>query len=59
MKAGALRKDDPWEVAMALWAQAHGCVTLYRAGRFAMSERQFRTFYRASLRRLLTGLQRR
>jgi AcrR family transcriptional regulator len=59
MKTGVLRKDDPWDVAMALWAQAHGCVTLYRAGRFGLSERQFRAFYRGSLRRLLNGLQRR
>lgn len=57
MKAGVLKKDDSWEVAMVLWAEAHGCVTLYRAGRFAMPERQFRAFYRRSLRRLLIGLQ--
>jgi AcrR family transcriptional regulator len=57
MKKGALRKDDIWEVAMALWTQAHGCVTLYRAQRFALSKAQFRAFYRRSLRRLLKGLE--
>lgn len=57
MRAGLLRQDDPWDVAMTLWAHTHGLVALYRAGRFSYDEAAFRRFYEASLRRLLAGLQ--
>ena len=57
MRAGLLRKDDEWDVAMTLWAHTHGLVALYRAGRFSYDEAGFRRFYEASLRRLLDGLR--
>lgn len=57
MRMGVLKQDDPWDVAMALWAQAHGLITLYRAGRFSYDAVQFRAFYNASLRRLLDGIK--
>jgi AcrR family transcriptional regulator len=57
MERGYLRKDDPWEVAVALWALAHGYTALFRAGRLAPSERRFRLLYRRSMRRLFRGLQ--
>jgi len=57
MRQGLLKKDDLWEVALELWAHVHGYVTLYRAGRFSLSEEQFRRLYRRSLRRLLHGLK--
>jgi AcrR family transcriptional regulator len=57
MRNGLLNEDDVWEVALELWAQVHGYVTLYRAGRFSFSEEQFRRLYRRSLRRLLDGLK--
>lgn len=57
MQAGALRRDDAWDVAMTLWAHTHGLVALYRAGRFSLDERGFRAFYEASLQRLLRGLR--
>lgn len=56
-QAGALRAGDPWDIAMSLWAHAHGLIALYRAGRFSYDERQFRAFYEASLQRLLDGLR--
>lgn len=56
IRAGVLRKADPWEVAMSVWAHAHGLVALYRAGRFSYDEAQFRAFYLRSLRRLIDGL---
>ena len=55
--AGLLRAGDPWDIAMTLWAQSHGLVALYRAGRFNYDEREFRAFYDASLGRLLDGLK--
>lgn len=58
MKRGKLKKDDVWEVAMELWAHAHGYISLYRAGRFNLTQEQFRTLVHRSLRRLLHGLKR-
>jgi len=57
MLAGALRKGDFWEVAVDLWAFVHGHVALYRGGRFAYSESEFRAFFRRSLNRFLRGLK--
>jgi AcrR family transcriptional regulator len=52
-----IRKDDVWEVAMELWAHVHGYVSLFRAGRFALSEQQFRSLCQRSLKRLFNGLK--
>jgi AcrR family transcriptional regulator len=57
MRAGVLRKDDAWEVAMTIWGHTHGLIALYRAGRFSYDERQFRKFYVESIGRLLDGLK--
>jgi AcrR family transcriptional regulator len=56
MHAGTFRKDDVWEVALALWALTHGYVALYRAGRFNLTEKDFRALVRRALRRLIDGL---
>lgn len=55
-RAGLLRSGDAWDIAMTLWAHAHGLIALYRAGRFNYDEHAFRAFYEASLERLLNGL---
>ena len=57
MEAGYLKQDDVWELAMELWAHTHGYVSLYRGGRFALSEKEFRALVRRSIRRMLHGLQ--
>jgi AcrR family transcriptional regulator len=57
MDTGYLKCDDKWEVAMEIWAHNHGYVTLYRAGRFHLSEEEFRALVRRSLRRMLHGLK--
>jgi AcrR family transcriptional regulator len=57
MQEGALKKDDVWEVAFTIWAHVHGYVMLYRGGRFALSEKEFRKLLHQSLRRLLHGLK--
>jgi len=57
MREGVLRKDDPWDLAMTLWAHAHGLVALYRAGRFSYDEKQFRAFYLGSLGKLIHGIK--
>lgn len=57
MEKGDLKRDDIWEVAFALWAHVHGYVMLYRAGRVALSEIEFRELIHRSLRRFVHGLQ--
>jgi AcrR family transcriptional regulator len=57
MESGYLKRDDVWEIALELWAHAHGYVTLYRGGRFHLSEAEFRALVRRSLRRLIHGLK--
>jgi len=57
MKKGSLKKDDIWEVAFALWAHVHGYIMLYRAGRVALSEKEFRKLLHRSIRRFLHGLK--
>lgn len=57
MEEGMLRRDDPFQVVLMLWAEAHGLVMLYRVGRFGMDPEHFRVLYRDSIQRLLRGLQ--
>jgi AcrR family transcriptional regulator len=57
MESGYLKRDDVWEVALGLWAHAHGYVSLYRGGRFSLSEIEFRELVRRSMRRLIDGLK--
>lgn len=58
MRKGLLREGDPWDIAMTLWALAHGLITLYRAGRFSYDDRQFRAFYLYSLGVAFDGIKR-
>ena len=58
MKRGKLKQDDVWEIALALWAHAQGYLALWRAGRFHLSEDEFRKLVHRSFRRLLHGLAR-
>jgi AcrR family transcriptional regulator len=57
MAQGVLKQDDPYDVTMAVWAQQHGLIALYRAGRFSYDEAQFRAFYLQSLGRLIDGIK--
>lgn len=57
MQTGQVKKNDVWEVALELWALTHGYVALYRAGRFNLSEKEFRALVRRALRRLILGIK--
>lgn len=57
MEQGRLRRDDVWEVAMQFWALGHGYLALYRAGRFSLTEDEFRALVKRSLARFLDGLR--
>lgn len=57
MAGGELSEDDADEVALTMWAHAHGLVLLQRAGRFARGLAEYRRTFDRSIRRLLTGVQ--
>lgn len=57
MEKGKLKKDDVWEIALELWAHAHGYIMLYRAGRFNLSQKDFKKLVQRSIKRLLNGLK--
>jgi AcrR family transcriptional regulator len=57
MKTGRIKRDDVWEVTLQLWAHAHGYIALFRAGRFNLSQREFKALVHRSMRRLLYGLE--
>ncbi len=57
MRAGELKKDDVWEVTLALWAHLHGYLVLYLGGRFHLSEEEFRQLCRRSLKRFMNGIR--
>jgi AcrR family transcriptional regulator len=58
MQRGLLRDRDPWDLAMTLWAQGHGLIALYRAGRFSYDQEQFRAFYLQSFGVIFDGIKR-
>jgi AcrR family transcriptional regulator len=53
---GILRSDDALEVSLAIWAHAHGLISLYLSGRVDLPRRAFRNLYMRSLGRLWLGL---
>lgn len=57
MDAGVLRGDDPEAVALTLWAQSHGLVSLYVTGKLEVAPEAFEAMYRDSSHRLLEGLR--
>lgn len=56
IKTGQLRDDNADEVALTLWAHAHGLILLQRAGRFSGTLAVYRRAFDRSLKRLFLGL---
>lgn len=56
MDAGVLRRDDPEQTSLALWAQAYGLISLYLRGLLDVPEDGFRVLYQGSFARILSGL---
>lgn len=50
---GALRADDPEDVALTVWAHVHGLVSLFLAGRLPLQRRAFTRLYQHSVEALL------
>jgi AcrR family transcriptional regulator len=57
VRTGHLRKGEVWEIALTLAAETQGLLTLYRGGRFAISENEFRKLCHRSSERVLHGLK--
>lgn len=57
MQRGTLKQDDVWEISLELWAHAHGYLMLHRAGRFDLTDQEFKKLVQRSLKRLLYGLK--
>jgi len=56
MDAGILRRGDPHDISVTLWAHAHGLLTLYLRGSLHATEEEVRSLFRVSTRRVLVGL---
>jgi AcrR family transcriptional regulator len=57
MEAKLLRKDNPHEVAIGIWAHVHGLTSLRLSGHLAaLDDASFAVFFGRSLDRLLAGL---
>ena len=56
MEAGLLRRGDPEEVSMTMWAHAHGLVTIFLRGLLPVDREAFIHVFQASGGRLLQGL---
>jgi AcrR family transcriptional regulator len=56
MDAGFLADDDPDAVSLALWAQAHGLISVYQRGLLGVGPDGFRELYRAQMGRLIAGV---
>jgi AcrR family transcriptional regulator len=55
MAEGRLRRGDPLEVWISLWALAQGLIALYRAARFSGGRRAFEAIYDRALARCLAS----
>jgi AcrR family transcriptional regulator len=57
MRTGLFRKGDVWEATLMIAAQMQGLITLWRGGRFSLSEQEFRALCLRFSRRLIDGLK--
>jgi AcrR family transcriptional regulator len=57
MRTGLFRKGDVWEATLMMAAQTQGLITLWRGGRFSLSEAEFRALCHRFARRLVHGLE--
>jgi AcrR family transcriptional regulator len=57
METGAWRQDDVLETVTAVWAQGYGILSLYTSGRINVTEAELAALMRASMMRLINGLQ--
>lgn len=56
MDAGILKDGDPEMTSVTMWAHAHGLVQLYHEGCLEMPQEEFRTLFKQSGLRLMSGV---
>lgn len=56
--AGTLKRGDPEELALTIWAHVHGLVALQLTGATGLTDAAFQKAYASSLQRLFSGLAR-
>ena len=56
METGDLKRGDPGETILTMWATAHGLIALHLTGRFGGKDDVFRPIYRRTVKRLLVML---
>jgi AcrR family transcriptional regulator len=56
MESGHIKKNDPYSVAMTIWAHSHGLISIYLAGKSPLDEAGFRKLYWESHSRIMNGL---
>lgn len=57
MAEGALREDDPLEVALTITSHPQALLQLYLAGRIGLSEAEFRALCKRSTWRVINGIK--
>jgi AcrR family transcriptional regulator len=57
ISSGAWRKQDPWIVALTLWASARGTYTLFWTGRMGVTEEQLPVLFRSCVSMMIKGLE--
>ena len=57
MRTGLFRKGDVWETTLMMASQTQGLITLWRGGRFSLTEQDFRALCHRFSRRLIDGLK--
>jgi AcrR family transcriptional regulator len=56
MKAGQLKRGDPWEIAFQMGALSHGLIMLYLGGRIDVPPAEFRSLHRRSFKTYAHGI---
>lgn len=57
--AGDIEAPEPEAAALTLWAQVHGLVSLYLAGKLAVAQADFESMYAVSLAQLIRAFAKR
>jgi AcrR family transcriptional regulator len=57
VRSGYFHQGNIWEIALTMAAHIQGMIALYRGGRFAVSENEFRKLCHRSSERVLRGLR--
>jgi AcrR family transcriptional regulator len=56
MDAGLMRRGDPYDRALCIWAHSHGLVSLYLRGFIPLSREEFEDWFHRSFALILAGI---